>query len=177
MGAVTAVSRWVWLFCDPVDGSPLGSSVHGILQARILEDVAISSSRGSSQPRDWIRVFCIPGWFFTAEPPGSPSVWVHSGSFIQIFTTGLLSKLWDIVKDRVLQSMRSQTVGQDLATGEQQKLVLATYSVFIFYYYLHWCDRHLSCSLFANILSLEDSFLWVELLLQMMCFFKRVVST
>ena len=38
--------------CDPVDCSPPGSSVHGILQARILEWVAISFSRGSSQPRD-----------------------------------------------------------------------------------------------------------------------------
>ena len=38
--------------CDPMDYSPPGSSVHGILQARILEWVAISSSRGSSQPRD-----------------------------------------------------------------------------------------------------------------------------
>ena len=38
--------------CDPVDCSPLGSSVHGILQARILESVAMPSSRGSSQPRD-----------------------------------------------------------------------------------------------------------------------------
>ena len=38
--------------CDPMDWSPLGSSVHGILQARILEWVAISSSRGSSRPRD-----------------------------------------------------------------------------------------------------------------------------
>ena len=36
--------------CDPVDCSPSGSSVHGILQARILEWVAISFSRGSSQP-------------------------------------------------------------------------------------------------------------------------------
>ena len=36
--------------CDPVDSSPPGSSVHGILQARILEWVAISFSRGSSQP-------------------------------------------------------------------------------------------------------------------------------
>ena len=35
------------------------SSVHGILQARILEWIAISSSRGSSQPRDWTCVFCI----------------------------------------------------------------------------------------------------------------------
>ena len=38
--------------CDPMDCSPPGSSVHGILQARILEWVAISSSRGSSWPRD-----------------------------------------------------------------------------------------------------------------------------
>ena len=42
--------------CDPMDCSPPGSSVHGILQARILEWVAISSSRGSSQPRDQIRL-------------------------------------------------------------------------------------------------------------------------
>ena len=38
--------------CNPVDCSPPGSSVHGILQARILEWVAVSFSRGSSQPRD-----------------------------------------------------------------------------------------------------------------------------
>ena len=38
--------------CDPMDCSPPGSSVHGILQARILEWVAISFSRGSSAPSD-----------------------------------------------------------------------------------------------------------------------------
>ena len=42
----------IGLFCDPMDCSPPGSSVHGISQARILEWVAISLSRGSSQPRD-----------------------------------------------------------------------------------------------------------------------------
>ena len=47
--------------CDPVDCSPPGSSVHGILQARILEWVAISFSRGSSQPRDRTRVSRIAG--------------------------------------------------------------------------------------------------------------------
>ena len=41
---------------DPMDCSPLGSSVHGILQARILEGVAVPSSRGSSPPRDRIHV-------------------------------------------------------------------------------------------------------------------------
>ena len=45
--------------CDPVDCSPPDSSVHGILQARILEWVAISFSRGSSQPRDPTWVSCI----------------------------------------------------------------------------------------------------------------------
>ena len=40
--------------CDPMDCSPPGSSDHGIPQARTLEWVAISSSRGSSQPRDWM---------------------------------------------------------------------------------------------------------------------------
>ena len=38
--------------CDPVDYSPPGSSVHGILQVRMLEWIAMPSSMGSSQPRD-----------------------------------------------------------------------------------------------------------------------------
>ena len=50
---------------DPMDCNPPGSSVHGILQARILEWVAMSSSRGSSQPRDWTWTSCIAGEFFT----------------------------------------------------------------------------------------------------------------
>ena len=44
---------------DPMDCSPLGSSVHGISQARILEWVAISYSRGSSWPRDQTHISCI----------------------------------------------------------------------------------------------------------------------
>ena len=47
--------------CDPVDCSPPGSSIHGILQARILEWVAISFSRGSSRPRDRSQVSRIAG--------------------------------------------------------------------------------------------------------------------
>ena len=50
--------------CDPMDFSPPGSSVHEISQARILEWVAISFSRGSSQPRDQTQVSCIAGRFF-----------------------------------------------------------------------------------------------------------------
>ena len=60
--------------CDPVDYSPPGSLVYGLLQARILEWVAtLSFSRGSSQPRDLTRISCVSctaGRFFTTEPPG-----------------------------------------------------------------------------------------------------------
>ena len=50
--------------CDPMDSRPPESSVHGILQARILEWVSIPFSRGSSQPRDQTWVSCIAGRFF-----------------------------------------------------------------------------------------------------------------
>ena len=50
--------------CDPKDCNPTGSSVHVILQARILEWVAMPFSRGSSQPRDQTQVYCIAGIFF-----------------------------------------------------------------------------------------------------------------
>ena len=53
------VARSCLTHCDPMDCSPLGSSVHGISQARILEWVAISFSRGSFWPRDWTWVSCI----------------------------------------------------------------------------------------------------------------------
>ena len=46
------VAQLCLTLCDPVDCSPPGSSVHGIAQARILEWVAISFSRGSSQLRN-----------------------------------------------------------------------------------------------------------------------------
>ena len=55
------------LSCDPMNCSPPGSSVHGISQARILEWVAIASSRESSWPRNWTQVSCIPcigRWIF-----------------------------------------------------------------------------------------------------------------
>ena len=51
--------------CNPTDGSPPGSAVPGILQARTLEWVAFPLSRGSSQPRDQTQVSCLAGGFFT----------------------------------------------------------------------------------------------------------------
>ena len=57
--------------CNPLDCSPLGSSAHGIRQAKILERVAISFFKGYSWPRGWTWVSCIAGSFFTTEPPGN----------------------------------------------------------------------------------------------------------
>ena len=63
--------------CDPVDCSPSGSSLYGILQARILEWVAMNSSRGSFQPRDRTQVSCISctaGRFLTLSYQRSPDL-------------------------------------------------------------------------------------------------------
>ena len=60
--------------CDSMDCSLPGSSAHGILQVRILEWVAMPSSRRFSGPRDPTHIsciFCTAGGFFTAEPKGS----------------------------------------------------------------------------------------------------------
>ena len=93
--ASSVVSNFLW----PMDCSPPGSSVHGILWARILEWVAMLSSKGSSQPRDWTQSSCvasIAGTFFTTEPPGKPclssnicfsAVFVQSLSRVRLFVT------------------------------------------------------------------------------------------
>ena len=72
---VCLVAQSYLTLCDPMDCSPPGSSVHGILQARILERVTMPSSRGSSQPRDWTMVSWIAGGFLLSEPPGKCDVW------------------------------------------------------------------------------------------------------
>ena len=71
--AVAAVSKPCPTLCYPMDCSLPGFSVHGILQTRILEWVAISFPRGSSQPRDQTYISYTAGKFFTTEPPGKPT--------------------------------------------------------------------------------------------------------
>ena len=75
-------------YYDAMDCSPPASSVHGILKARILEWVAIFSSRGSSQPRDqtffsWSS--CIAGRFFTTEPQEKPHFNVICGNWLKMY--------------------------------------------------------------------------------------------
>ena len=73
--------------CDPMDCSPPGSSVQGILQARILERVAMPSSRGCSQARDQIQAFCcIAGRFFTIwATREAPKMWNTSWMRTSLF--------------------------------------------------------------------------------------------
>ena len=61
------------ILCHPMDCSLPDSSVHGILQARILEWVAIPFSRGSSRPRIEPESPALAGGFFATEPPGKPT--------------------------------------------------------------------------------------------------------
>ena len=71
---------------DPMDCSPPGSSVHGIFQARILEWVAISFSRGSSRPRDQTWVSCIGGQIlYHLSHQGSPPNFYPEGNTQRTF--------------------------------------------------------------------------------------------
>ena len=67
--------------CNPVDCSPPGFSVHGDSPARILEWVAMPSSRGSSQPRDWTHISHIAGSFFTSWATRE-AFYVHSNTIL-----------------------------------------------------------------------------------------------
>ena len=91
--------------CGPVDCSPPGSSLHGILQARILEWVAISFSRGSSQPRDWTRVSSIAGGFFTIWATRETQRWTYMFTKEKSFCNRLSLRDW-----RYLQTFCSQSL-------------------------------------------------------------------
>ena len=70
---VKSLSR-VWLFATPWTGACQAPPFMGLFQARALEWIAISFSRGSSQPRDWTWVSCIAGSLFTVWATGEASV-------------------------------------------------------------------------------------------------------
>ena len=76
------VSQLCPAFGDPMDCSPPGSSVHGIFQARVLEWVATSFSRGSSQPRDQTQVSRIVD-ALPSEPLGKSSSGLHTLLYIK----------------------------------------------------------------------------------------------
>ena len=76
--------------CDPMDCSLPGFSDHGIFQARVLEWVAISFSRGFSWPRDRTQVSCIAGYVFDIRADSvSSSVFAVSMSWYEAVFTHL----------------------------------------------------------------------------------------
>ena len=81
--------------CQPMDYSLPGSSVHGILQARILECVAMPFSRGSSQPRDWTRVSYVS--------------WTGRRAFFFFFTTSATWEASHEIKRHLLLGRKAMT--------------------------------------------------------------------
>ena len=85
------LTQWYLTRCDP--HGLLASLSMGFTQARILEWVAISCSRGSSWPRDWTWVSCIVDRFFRTAPPGKQMFYVNpfhsvqSLSHVRLFAT------------------------------------------------------------------------------------------
>ena len=73
--------------CNPMDCSPPGSSVHGIIQAKILEWIVIPFFRDSSWTSDWSQVSCIAGKFFNVwATKETPIVKQYSNSMKFLFT-------------------------------------------------------------------------------------------
>ena len=90
--------------CDPMDGSPPDFPIPGILQARILEWVAMHSSRGSCQPRDHTRVSYIPcigrRVLYHWHHLGSPYTVVENSKYRQT-SSFQLRQVLEIIKDGV----------------------------------------------------------------------------
>ena len=98
---------------------PAGSSVHGILRIRILEWVAISFSRGSSQPTDQTWVSCIAGELFTTELPGNPISLTQSTNTLNLLCvpyipgsilTLEISRKQDEVPDLMVLAVQKETI-------------------------------------------------------------------
>ena len=70
--ATTSASQSCLTLCNPTDCSPPGSSVHGVLETRILERVAMPFSRGSSSSRDRTWSPALQADSLLSEPPGKP---------------------------------------------------------------------------------------------------------
>ena len=84
LSASVLVTQMCPILCNPMVYSPLGSFVHGILQRRVLERVAIPFSRGSSWPGDRTWVSCTAGRFFTLWATGEAHCLLYKSLFLRI---------------------------------------------------------------------------------------------
>ena len=74
INALCLVAQLCLTLCDSMDHSPPGFSSMGFLQARILEWVAMPSSKESFPPKDRTQISGTAGRFFTTKPPGKPTI-------------------------------------------------------------------------------------------------------
>ena len=129
--------------CNPMGNSPPSSSVHGILQARILEWVAMPSSRGSSQPRGQTSISwssCIAGGFFTAEPWGEPLLCLTDCNILNTQDTepgtlfGVYKWLWNECSSQVYWSnmIVFKNIGSRIWFPGKHILGLTMINIFIF---------------------------------------------
>ena len=117
MMTVTMCAHSCLTLHNTIDCSPLGPSVHGIFQARILEQVAISFSRGSSQPRDWTQISCIAGRFFTVRATKETLISYVLSHFSRL---QLLATLWTIAHQAPLSMGSSRMVWVAISRGSSQ---------------------------------------------------------
>ena len=107
--------------CNPMDCSLPGSSVHGIFQARVLEWIAISFSRGSSNPGIETGASALEADTLPSEPPGKSSImYVYTVSAEKAMATHSSTLAWKIPwteEPARLQSMGSLRVGHNWATS------------------------------------------------------------
>ena len=92
----------IWHFVTSVDCSQPGSSAHGLFQARILEWLTISFSRGSSQPRDQTHISCTGRQIRYQSHQGSPLVMIRNTNFHRstIFSFRFKYLTWDTVWEK-----------------------------------------------------------------------------
>ena len=119
--------------CDPMDCSPPGSSVHGILQARILEWLAMPSFRGSSRPGDGTHVSCISyigrQVLYHQRHLGSPSIFISvstSQNWLQFCELSLNSGIISSISAVTITSSLSRTQLRDFPGGQSLRLWAST---------------------------------------------------
>ena len=105
--------------CNPMDCSPPGSSVCGILQARILECVAMPFSRGSSRPRDQTWISCVTGILFTVEPLGKPQL--RSNSMVKSYSESISSKFRNKTRMSILSTFIQHSTGRPGPSNQTKK--------------------------------------------------------
>ena len=110
---MTEVAQSCLTLCNPIDCSLTGSSFHRIFQARILEWVAISISRGSSWPRNWTQISHPAGRLYHLSHQGKPrkkiyvvhdhrtiKKWDYEIKKIILFTTASKKNIWEYINER-----------------------------------------------------------------------------